>query len=123
MTGNVGNAHVDRELDELVACTLNETDLKTQRERWLNLGENFGIARMTTDDGLRLSFRYHPQVEQELRNLVAVENDCCAWADWSVKRDTDDAVLMTARSKDEGVATLHTMFTDACFDRSADARR
>ena len=47
-------------LDELVACTLTGADLKTQRERWINLGENFGIGRTQTSDGLRLRFRYHP---------------------------------------------------------------
>jgi len=36
------------ELSELVACTLSETDLKTQRERWLALGENFGLGREET---------------------------------------------------------------------------
>jgi hypothetical protein len=123
MAGHVRSAQVDRELDELVACTLNDTDLKTQQQRWLNLGRNFGIARTTTDDGLRLTFRYHPQVEQELRALVAVENDCCAWAAWSVERDGNRDVAMAARSQGEGVATLHTMFTDPCFDRSGGTER
>ena len=36
------------ELSELVACTLIDTDLKTQRERWINLGENFGLGRHRT---------------------------------------------------------------------------
>src|SRR5690242_1800407 len=118
MTGHVANTQGDRELDELVACTLTDVDHKTQRQRWLNLGENFGSARMTTDDGLRLVFRYHPRVERELRALVEVENDCCAWATWSVETDLDGTAVMVARSHGDGVATLHTMFTDPCFDRS-----
>lgn len=98
------------ELSELVACTLSDTNLKTQRERWLTLGENFGLGREETADGLRLSFRYHPQIQEELEALVAVENECCSWAAWSVEPDGDTLVL-AARSKGTGVTTLHGMFT------------
>ena len=98
------------ELSELVACTLSATDLKTQRERWLALGENFGLGREETADGLRLSFRYHPQIQEELEALAAVENECCSWAAWNVERE-GDALVMAARSQDTGVATLHGMFT------------
>ena len=104
-------ATADRELSELVACTLNETNLKTQRERWINLGENFGIARHEVADGLRLTFKDHPAVVAELEALVQVENDCCSWAAWTVERSEDSALVMAARSQGEGIATLHGMFT------------
>ena len=104
-------ASSDRELSDLVACTLNETNLKTQRERWINLGENFGIARHETADGLRLTFKDHPAVAAELEALVQVENDCCSWAAWTVERSEDSALVMAARSQGEGIATLHGMFT------------
>jgi hypothetical protein len=98
------------ELSELVACTLSDTDLKTQRERWLALGENFGLTREETTDGLRLRFRFHPQIQDELDALVAVENRCCSWAAWSVERE-GDVLVVAARSEGTGVATLHGMFT------------
>jgi hypothetical protein len=100
-------------LSELVACTLNDTNLKTQRERWINLGENFGIARHETEDGLRLTFKAHPAVLAELEALVEVENDCCSWAAWNVEHDEDGTLVMAARSRGEGVATLHGMFKRA----------
>ena len=101
------------ELSELVACTLIETDLKTQRERWINLGENFGLGRHETDDGLRLTFKDHPAVEAELQALVAVENECCSWAAWSIERGEDGALVMAARAQGDGIAALHGMFTNA----------
>ena len=104
------DAAADRELSELVACTLNDTNLKTQRERWINLGENFGIARHETSDGLRLTFKDRPAVAAELEALVQVENDCCNWAAWAVERE-DGALVMAARSQGEGIATLQAMFT------------
>ena len=107
------DAAAERELSTIVACTLIVTDLKTQRERWINLGESFGLGRYETADGLRLTFKDHPAVEAELRALVEVENRCCSWADWSVERSEDGALVMTARSQNEGIAVLHGMFTSA----------
>ena len=107
------DAAAERELSELVACTLIDADLKTQRERWINLGENFGLGRHETADGLRLTFKDHPAVETELRALVEVENECCGWAAWSVERGDDGALVMAARSQDDGIAALHGMFTSA----------
>src|SRR5262245_48133551 len=100
----------ESELSELVACTLIGTDLKTQRERWISLGENFGLGRVETDDGLQLTFTDHPAVEAELRALVTVENECCSWAAWSVERGGDGALVMAARSQDDGIPALHGMF-------------
>lgn len=101
------------DLSELVACTLDRTDLKSQRERWLDLGANFGLARQETADGLRLTFTQHPAVVAELEALVQVENECCSWAAWSVEPEDADTVAMVARSRGEGIATLHGMFTEA----------
>jgi hypothetical protein len=92
-----------------IACTLTNADLKTQRERWIALRKGFGIGRHEVEDGLRLTFADHPAVEPELKALVAVENDCCAWARWTVER-TDGVIVMAARSEGNGIATLHTMF-------------
>lgn len=98
------------ELSELIACTLTDTDLKSQRERWLALGENFGLGRQETKDGLRLKFRSHPEIRKELEALVAVENECCSWAAWSVEAE-GETLVMAARSRGMGVTTLHAMFT------------
>jgi hypothetical protein len=95
-----------------VACTLSTADLNRQRERWINLGTDFGLRREETDDGLRLFFDDQAAIEAELRALVAVENECCSWAIWSVERE-HHVLVLAARSSGEGVATLHTMFHEA----------
>ena len=64
-------------------------------------------GRAQIPDGLRLSFR--PEAEDELRALVAVESECCAWAAWTVE-PTAGAVVLDVRSAAEGIATLHAMF-------------
>ncbi len=121
MTARGVTQRSDHDLSELVACTLNDTDLKTQRERWINLGANFGRGREPIDDGLRLLFENHAAVESELRALVAVENDCCSWAAWSVEHE-DGILVMAARSRGEGIHTLHGMFREAIPPTSAGDR-
>jgi hypothetical protein len=113
MTTESMNTAFERELSELVACTLSDTNLETQRDRWINLGENFGIARFEAADGLRLTFKEHPAVMAELQALVEVENECCSWAAWSVEPGQDGTLVMAARSQDEGIAALHGLFTSA----------
>jgi hypothetical protein len=93
-----------------VACTLTSADLATQGERWQQLGARALIERVETARGLRISFRLEPGVEEELRELVAVENECCSWAEWTVASSADQAVLDVS-SSGEGAATLHSMFT------------
>ena len=91
-----------------IACTLGATSLAAQARRWEQLMARALTGRDETPDGLRLSFR--PEAEDELRALVAVETGCCAWATWTVE-PTDGAVVLDVRSADQGIATLHGMFT------------
>jgi hypothetical protein len=86
-----------------IACTLSRTDLAAQSERWHRLTLT---DRAETADGLRLVFDDLPGVHEELRALVAVETECCAWASWDLH-----GVELQVRSKGDGVAALHGMFT------------
>jgi hypothetical protein len=95
-----------------VACALTITDHAAQARRWKQLAARALLERAETGDGLRLSFRSHPGVEEELRQLVAVENECCPWATWTVRTSTGQ-VALDVRSAGDGVAALHTMFTSA----------
>jgi hypothetical protein len=90
-----------------IACTLGLADLAGQARRWEGLMAQALTERSETADGLRLTFR--PDAEDELRDLVAVETGCCAWATWTVE-PTAGAVVLDVRSANEGIATLHTMF-------------
>jgi len=109
-----------------IACTLTSSDLAEQARRWRALPL---LQREETEDGLRVTFAREPRgaegdpvcppgdggfaavassvgVEDELRALVAVENDCCRWARW----DVEDGVVLVATSSGHGVPTLHGMF-------------
>lgn len=92
-----------------VACTLTPVNLAAQAGRWQRLMARAMTKRTETADGVRLSFRPEPGTEEELRALVAVEHECCAWAAWTV--DTGgETIVLDVRSSGDGVATLHSMF-------------
>ena len=92
-----------------VACTLTPADLAAQTGRWQRLMAQAMTERAETPDGLRLSFRREPGTEEELRRLVAVESECCAWADWTVDMSAS-TLMLEVRSAGTGIATLHGMF-------------
>jgi hypothetical protein len=93
-----------------VACSLDAGDLRTQEQRWAGLARAAGIDRAATVDGVTLTFRADPQVERELRELVAIENECCAWARWEVRAEGDRGFVMQASADGDGAATLRSMF-------------
>jgi hypothetical protein len=93
-----------------VACSLTSAGLAAQSDRWQQLAARAMTQRTETAHGVRISFRPEPGAEDELRQLVAVENECCPWADWRVQTDARQIVL-DVHSTGEGIATLHSMFT------------
>ncbi|MFL5910712.1 MAG: hypothetical protein ACJ768_09130 [Gaiellaceae bacterium] len=95
--------------DTPVACTLTSADLATQQDRWHSLAGRAILERLDTADGVRISFRPDAGVHEELHALAAIENDCCAWASWTVEK-RDGAIVLEVRSTGEGIPTLHGMF-------------
>jgi hypothetical protein len=93
-----------------IACTLTSADLAAQSARWEQLAARAMTERIETERGLRISFRADPGAEEELRALVAVENECCPWADWTIAMNAGQIVL-NVHSTGEGIATLRSMFT------------
>jgi hypothetical protein len=93
-----------------VACSLTSADLSAQSGRWTQLAARALTERAQTSHGLRISFRPEPGVEDELRKLVAIENQCCPWADWTVDAGSGQ-IVVDVRSAAEGITALHGMFT------------
>jgi hypothetical protein len=93
-----------------VACTLTPAGLAAQGERWERLAARAMTGRAETADGLRLTFRPEPGAADELRELAAVENECCPWARWTVTEDAGKLVLGVTSAAD-GIAALHVLFS------------
>jgi hypothetical protein len=99
----------DADSTPAIACTLTSADLAAQGGRWERLAAWAMTERAETVDGLRIVFRPEAGAEEELRALVAVENECCSWADWAVEAD-DVQIVLHVRATPEGAAVLHGMF-------------
>ena len=95
-----------------VACTLTSSRLAAQAARWERLIAGSMTECTQTSDGLHMSFRPEPGVEEELRRLVAVETECCSWASWAVETDAG-ATVLDVRSAGPGIVALHGMFRPA----------
>lgn len=93
-----------------VACTLTSAGLAAQSDRWEQLAARAMTERAETADGLRIRFRHEPGAEEELRELAAVENECCPWAAWTVEQE-EGQIVLGVRSSGAGIAALHSMFT------------
>lgn len=93
-----------------VACALTPAGLATQAGRWSRLAARAMTGRIETEHGLRIRFRPGPGTEEELRALVAVEDECCSWATWTVQTSPGHVVL-DVRATGAGITALHGMFT------------
>jgi len=94
-----------------IACSLGRDDLAERQQRWHTLAARAMLDVLSTDDGLRLRFRPDPGVEAELRELAALERDCCAFADWTVHGDDDAWVMDIRGTSAEAVPAVREMFT------------
>jgi hypothetical protein len=93
-----------------VACSLSAAGLAAHLDRWHRLASRAMTERAETADGVRVRFRAGPGVEEELRGLVGVENECCSWADWTVQASPGQ-VMLDVTSDGDGIAALHGMFS------------
>lgn len=89
-----------------IACTLGSAALGRQVERWQALYAEAGIRRTEIDAGLRVSFRPDRAVEDELRALVAIEVECCGWADWTIAANPHELILEISSTGD-GIPVIH----------------
>jgi hypothetical protein len=55
-----------------------------------------------------VQFRADAATVEELHDLVSVENECCAWASWTVTGG-DGAADLVVRSTGDGIVVSHGM--------------
>jgi hypothetical protein len=107
----IGHTGEDRSAGGPVACALASAERAAQADRWDQLGQRAMIQRTQTGRGIRVSYRNDLGIEDSLRQLAAVENECCAWAAWIVEKHDEELVLVVTSPTEEGIAALHGMLT------------
>jgi hypothetical protein len=93
----------------LIACSLTASELPERRRRWLALTDRALVSRAGTADGVRLTFRAVPGVEDELQALAELECECCAFAAFEVAA-TGDRVTLDVKSSGDGVTAVRELF-------------
>jgi hypothetical protein len=101
-------AHVTQ---QTIACTLTSAELVPRGERWRKVSEEASGYVAETDKGLRITFHASPHAEKEIRELAALEAECCAFATWTVSTDGRDVVL-DVQSSGDAVPVIHGMFRE-----------
>jgi hypothetical protein len=98
-------------MDELpvIACTLRPDELPDRRRRWVALLEKSLQERVATPAGARLALAPGPEIEDELRELAALERDCCGFASFTVAASPERVTLEIASSGD-GVEAVRRLF-------------
>lgn len=91
------------------ACTLTSEAGAERWRVWQVLADQALIEQRETERGVRLSYSATPGVEEKLRELVVLEEECCAFADWRVE-PRGDQVILEVTTPEESVDALQTMF-------------
>lgn len=98
--------------DVPVACTLRPAALADRRATWRRLDDRALLERADAPGGVRAVYAALDGVEEELRELVRREADCCAFAGWQLSRD-GDAVVLAVTSSGTGAEAVRAMFAPA----------
>lgn len=76
-----------------VACALGPDDGAMRLERWRHLNRLADSVATLRGGQLEVRYRARPGVADELAVLAAAEQECCAFATWTVAVVEDQAVL------------------------------
>lgn len=78
-----------------IACTL--SDLAAAREqvaKWRAFDADYALRSETTDTKLTIHYAKVDDSTQRLRDLVATEQICCAFVEWSIDETGHDLKLI-----------------------------
>ena len=91
------------------ACTLAPDDRGARLALIKALSDDALLQRTATARGLSVRLRDSPETERRVRELVAAESRCCAFLEFSVRRDGAGLVLEIA-GPEEARPVIETFF-------------
>ena len=103
-------AHKRRELHQLgsrreapIACTLGSGDYR-ERLAWIAELARDGLLSVRRED-LEIALRYAPRVSDRIREMVSMEQACCAFLNFAISETSEDVCLtITAPERTQDVA-------------------
>ena len=85
-----------------IACTLGSADARTRQQRWLAVAKDALLASERTTGGARQIYRADPAVELELKELIDLEAQCCAFLDFNLMHGDDQLTLEVSGPPEAG---------------------
>ena len=95
---------------QVVACSLGQVELSQRGARWAAVMARGDGQVSVTESGMRLVFTADQDISGELRELVELERQCCAFATWSVHEKDEQFVVDIGANTAEGIAAVQAMF-------------
>lgn len=93
-----------------IACSLKPDELADRRAVWDRLAQRALQSQHEIPGGVRLVYSAEEQVEATLRELVALEAECCGFALWELRRN-EDRVLLSVTAPGQGAEAVRSMFS------------
>ncbi|MDQ4143050.1 MAG: hypothetical protein M3198_04760 [Actinomycetota bacterium] len=98
-------------IDLPVACSLDAPASKSREQEWESLISSHLVDRGAIVDGVKLTFRSSEVSRTEVKRLVDLERDCCAWINWDLREADTSLALEATAETEEGVKVLRSWFT------------
>src|SRR5438270_10341531 len=77
------------------ACSLSSADLEDRSQAWLRLVNGWAVARRPIEGGVQVDFRPAPGLVESLRDLIALESECCPWMDIHLNQEQGIRLCVT----------------------------
>ena len=95
-----------------IACTLSPDGFTARMGLIDALAVDGLIDRTDTERGVRVRLRDTPEIEQRVRELVAAESECCAFLDFTLRRE-DDAIVLDVSGPEDARPVIDLFFDPA----------
>ena len=89
-----------------IACSLDATDLSSRQRVWRELLVGSLIERTPIPGGVRMRFANDSDIRTTIERLIALEQDCCAWIEWSFHESRTALTLEGTNETEAGVNVL-----------------
>jgi hypothetical protein len=76
-----------------MSCSLDHGALEARQDRWRRLADRALLDSSPIPGGLQQRYRREPDVEDELRALIAAEGDCCPALTFALARADGELAL------------------------------
>lgn len=77
----------------VAGCSLEDEELAVRARRWRTEIRPAVIEERTIEGGMLIRLRREPQTEENLRELIRLEADCCPHLDFDLQRAGSDLRL------------------------------